>query len=96
MGAANGQQDFEHAIYAHRLIPQPMLPLLTYSLLSQCYKHVCALLEKHILKAGKKNKVNVFYMISSICRQSKSLLREKDKYGESQDALIIMLIRFWD
>jgi hypothetical protein len=53
---------------------------------AQCYKHVCALVEKQMGKAPKKHRKNVLYVMSSICRQSRSSLGAKDKYGESSAA----------
>ena len=62
----------------HRSWPTEHIPALHL----QCYKHVCALVEKQMAKAPKKHRKNVLYVLSSICRQSKSRLGGKDKYGE--------------
>ena len=41
------------------------------------------LLEKHMKRkpASTKARLNVFYLLSAICRQSKKQFKEKDKYG---------------
>lgn len=46
----------------------------------QGYKHVVGLLKKAMAK-GKKDRIKVLYIISSICRKSRSQLGAKDKYG---------------
>lgn len=48
----------------------------------QCYKSVCFDLVKAAKKMHKKQRLNVLYIISDICRKSKARLGSKDKYGE--------------
>ena len=48
---------------------------------SQCYKSVCFDLEKAAKRVHKKQRLNVLYIVSDICRKSKSRLGSKDKYG---------------
>ena len=50
----------------------------------QAYKDVSMLLETQMKRApaSKKTRLNVFYVLSSICRQSKKRFKEKDKYGK--------------
>ncbi|KAK9909460.1 hypothetical protein WJX75_002587 [Coccomyxa subellipsoidea] len=45
------------------------------------YKHVVGLLKKAMMK-NKKDRINVFYIISNICRTSRSQLGSKDKYAQ--------------
>ncbi|BDA42569.1 probable SR-related and CTD-associated factor 8 at N-terminal half [Coccomyxa sp. Obi] len=45
------------------------------------YKHVVGLLKKAMAK-GKKDRIKVLYIISSICRKSRSQLGAKDKYAQ--------------
>jgi len=47
----------------------------------QCYKSVCFDLEKASKKVHKKQRLNVLYIISDICRRSKARLGSKDRYG---------------
>ena len=62
-----------------------MKAMLSSSLIcsSQCYKSVCFDLEKAAKRVHKKQRLNVLYIISDICRKSKSRLASKDKYGTS-------------
>lgn len=49
---------------------------------TQAYKDVSMLLEKQMKrKPATKSRLNVFYILSAICRQSKKRFKEKDKYG---------------
>ena len=48
----------------------------------QCYKSVCFELEKASKKVHKKQRLNVLYIISDICRKSQARLGSKDKYGK--------------
>ena len=47
----------------------------------QGYKHVVGLLKRAMTK-GKKDRITVFYIISNICRSSRSQMGSKDKYSE--------------
>jgi len=51
----------------------------------QAYKDVSMLLEKQMKRKGGQSKarLNVLYVLSSICRESKKKHGAKDKYGES-------------
>ena len=49
----------------------------------QCYKHVCALVERHIRKAKPAQRLSIFYLISAICRHSKKKHKLQDKYSAS-------------
>lgn len=49
----------------------------------QCYKHVCALVERHIRKAKPAQRLSIFYLISAICRHSKKKHKLQDKYSTS-------------
>lgn len=53
----------------------------TFTCPLQCYKSVCYDLEKATKRVHKKQRLNVLYIISDICRKSKSRLGSKDKYG---------------
>ncbi|KAK9816515.1 hypothetical protein WJX72_001388 [[Myrmecia] bisecta] len=46
----------------------------------QCYKHVCALIERQMKRSKAKLRLNLLYVLSAICRQSRSQLKSKDKY----------------
>lgn len=54
----------------------------------QGYKHVVGLLKRAMVKCGRKERINVFYIISSICRASRTQLGSKDKYGEQITDLV--------
>ena len=56
----------------------------------QAYKDVSMLLETQMKRApaNKKTRLNIFYVLSSICRQSKKRFKEKDKYGELSEGLV--------
>lgn len=49
----------------------------------QAYKDVTMILERHMKRkpATTKARLNVFYVLSAICRQSKKQFKDKDKYG---------------
>lgn len=50
----------------------------------QCYKHVCALLERSYRKAvGDRPRINVLYLTSEVMRLSRKQAGAKDKYGQS-------------
>lgn len=51
----------------------------------QCYKSVCYDIEKASKKVHKKQRLNVLYIISDICRRSQARLGVKDKYGMLTD-----------
>ena len=51
----------------------------------QCYKSVCYDIEKASKKVHKKQRLNVLYIISDICRRSQARLGTKDKYGMPTD-----------
>ena len=47
----------------------------------QCYKHVCALLDRHMKKAKPAQRLNAFFLISAICRHSMKKHNLQDKYS---------------
>ena len=47
----------------------------------QAYKHVSALLVRSLKRSPPVRRINTFYVLSAICRQSKMQLKAADKYG---------------
>ena len=47
----------------------------------QAYKHVSALLIRSLKRSPPDRRINTFYVLSAICRQSKMQLKAADKYG---------------
>jgi len=54
--------------------------------LAQAYKHVSALLLRSMKRSPPERRINTFYVLSAICRQSKMQLKAADKYGERPDS----------
>ena len=63
----------------------------------QCYKSVCYDIEKASKKVHKKQRLNVLYIISDICRRSQARLGVKDKYGMPTDPPLLhtRLVVMW-
>ncbi|CAL5219742.1 g1640 [Coccomyxa viridis] len=61
-----------------------------------CYKSVCFDLEKAAKRVHKKQRLNVLYIISDICRKSKSRLASKDKYGARFQKLLPVVLQRLD
>ena len=51
------------------------------ALVLQCYKHVCALVERQMRKAKPAQRLNALYIISTICRHSLRKNKLQDKYS---------------
>ena len=52
------------------------------NMLLQCYKHVCALVERQMRKAKANQRLNALYIISTICRHSLKKHKLQDKYSK--------------
>lgn len=52
----------------------------------QCYKHVCALIDRQIRKVKPRQRLSAFFLISAICRHSLKKYKLQDKYSASADA----------
>ena len=50
--------------------------------LGQCYKNVCALLERQMRKSKPDKRLNVLYAISAVLRLSKEKHGSHSKYGK--------------
>lgn len=46
----------------------------------QCYKHVCALIDRQIRKVKPRQRLSAFFLISAICRHSLKKHKLQDKY----------------
>eukprot|EP00891_Asterochloris_glomerata_P007771 jgi/Astpho2/7771/Aster-x0783 len=57
----------------------------------QCYKHVCALIERELKKASPAQCVHLLYVISAICRASAKKHGGKDKYGARVEPMLPVL-----
>ena len=54
---------------------------LTAKFCAQGYKHVCALVDRHLKKAKPAQRLNAFFLISAICRHSLKKYKLQDKYS---------------
>lgn len=72
------------------IAPQVLLAILSllvgtechvHANVMQCYKHVCALTERHMRKVKPAQRLNALYIISTICRHSLKKHKLQDKYS---------------
>lgn len=55
----------------------------------QCYKHVCALVDRQMRKSKPRQRLNAFFLISAICRHSLKKHKLQDKYSASMGCCLL-------
>lgn len=77
------------AASAEGSLSHPVSTDCSTTLLLQCYKHVCALVERQMRKAKANQRLNALYIISTICRHSLKKHKLQDKYSKHDTSCCI-------